>query len=214
MLLITVPAFLPLNILLDLPSDLPLWSIRCALGSSQWPVYSPLDMLLELLSDLPLWSTLCALGSSQWPASIVHFLYSDSTGQAKTLYHISAPSFSRKKPEDRSALAATLENPLVPSMQEGSGRNEEQQTTESAPRKFANLYEVNLWLIHIQMSVQRQIPRLNIKWLLDYPGFCSFLACGQGWGSDAGSTLTLRPLRPHSLDGWSSEFITKQAKAM
>lgn len=45
---------------------------------------------------------------------------------------------SRKKPEDSSGPAATLEQWLVPSMQEGSGRSEEQQTTESAPGKFAN----------------------------------------------------------------------------
>lgn len=150
-------------------------------------------------------STWYALGTSWWLAMRIYFLYSHSAGHRKT--DISSRRHqpcSRKKPGDSSGPAATLEKWLMPSTQEGSGRREEQQTTDSAPRKFANVFEVNLWLIHIQMNVQRQIPRLNIKWLLDSPGFCSFLACGQGKGCGAASTLTLRPPRSHSFDGWSS----------
>lgn len=152
-------------------------------------------------------STWYALGTSWWLAMRVYFLCSHSAGHRKTdissRHHQPA---SRKKPEDSSGPAAALEQWLMPSTQGGSGRSEEQQTTESAPRKFANLYEVNLWLIHIQMNAQRQIPRLNIKWLLDPPGFCSFLACLWS-GQCAGSQTTEIPLV------WWLEFITVRARA-
>lgn len=66
----------------------------------------------------------------------------------------------------------------MPSMQWRSEKNWNKQQN-LFQWKFINLYEVNLWLIHIQMIAQKQISKLNIKWLLDYPGFCLLLLYGQ-----------------------------------
>lgn len=65
------------------------------------------------------------------------------------------------------------------SMQWESEKNRKSKQQYPFQWKFINLYEVNLWLIHIQMNEQKQIPKLNIKWLLDYPGFCLFPLYGQ-----------------------------------